>query len=183
MEGWAERIEYDGKQEVSKLIRRARMARLEGSTVSHEIRGALITYDSRNAFTRPRVAMARPPAPRRLPAVAAGPRRPGPARLERRQHTGLERRVGRDAAACTAARPATLIPPLIVPAPTPRTHDDRYRPLHACRRLRLQHAGSPAFAEALWHAHRGARCVAGCEERRSGRPAGAERWARRLRST
>lgn len=50
MEGWAERIEYDGKQEVSKLIRRARMARLEGSTVADEIRGALITYDSRNAF-------------------------------------------------------------------------------------------------------------------------------------
>lgn len=50
MEGWAERIEYDGKQEVSKLIRRARMARLEGTTVADEIRGALITYDSRNAF-------------------------------------------------------------------------------------------------------------------------------------
>ena len=50
MEGWAERIEYDGKREVSKLIRQARMARLEGSTVADEIRGALITYDSRNAF-------------------------------------------------------------------------------------------------------------------------------------
>ncbi len=50
MEGWAERIEYDGKQDVSKLIRKARMARLEGTTIADEIRGALITYDSRNAF-------------------------------------------------------------------------------------------------------------------------------------
>jgi lipopolysaccharide export system protein LptA len=50
VDGWAEQIEYDGKQDISKLSRRARMARLQGSTIADEIRGAVITYDARTAF-------------------------------------------------------------------------------------------------------------------------------------
>ncbi|KWR90018.1 lipopolysaccharide transport periplasmic protein LptA [Cupriavidus sp. IDO] len=50
MDGWGDRIEYDGKQEVSKLIGHARMARLQGAKLVDEIRGAVLTYDSRNEF-------------------------------------------------------------------------------------------------------------------------------------
>ncbi|MBB1631489.1 lipopolysaccharide transport periplasmic protein LptA [Cupriavidus sp. UME77] len=50
IDGWGDRIEYDGKQELSKLIGRARMARLAGAKLVDEIRGAVITYDSRNEF-------------------------------------------------------------------------------------------------------------------------------------
>lgn len=38
IQGWGERIEYDGKQEISKLITRARMERLQGATQLDEIR-------------------------------------------------------------------------------------------------------------------------------------------------
>ncbi len=50
MDGWGDRIEYDGKQELSKLIGHARMARLQGAKLVDEIRGAVLTYDSRNEF-------------------------------------------------------------------------------------------------------------------------------------
>lgn len=50
MDGWGDRIEYDGKQEFSKLIGNARMARLQGAKLLDEIRGAVLTYDSRKEF-------------------------------------------------------------------------------------------------------------------------------------
>ncbi|WP_342052814.1 MULTISPECIES: lipopolysaccharide transport periplasmic protein LptA [unclassified Cupriavidus] len=50
IDGWGDRIEYDGKQELSRLIGHARAARVAGTKVIDEIRGALITYDSRNEF-------------------------------------------------------------------------------------------------------------------------------------
>ncbi|MFC4520543.1 lipopolysaccharide transport periplasmic protein LptA [Cupriavidus pinatubonensis] len=50
MDGWGDRIEYDGKQELSKLIGHARMVRLQGAKLVDEIRGAVLTYDSRNEF-------------------------------------------------------------------------------------------------------------------------------------
>lgn len=50
IDGWGDRIEYDGKQEMSKLIGNARMARLQGAKQLDEIRGAQLTYDSRNEF-------------------------------------------------------------------------------------------------------------------------------------
>jgi lipopolysaccharide export system protein LptA len=50
IDGWGDRIEYDGKQEMSKLIGHARMARLQGAKIADEIRGAVLTYDSRNEF-------------------------------------------------------------------------------------------------------------------------------------
>ncbi len=50
IDGWGDRIEYDGKQEYSKLIGNARMARLQGAKQVDEIRGAVLTYDSRKEF-------------------------------------------------------------------------------------------------------------------------------------
>jgi lipopolysaccharide export system protein LptA len=50
IDGWGDRIEYDGKQEMSKLIGHARMIRLAGAKTLDEIRGAVLTYDSRNEF-------------------------------------------------------------------------------------------------------------------------------------
>lgn len=50
IDGWGDRIEYDGKQELSKLIGHARMARLQGAKLVDEIRGAVLTYDSQKEF-------------------------------------------------------------------------------------------------------------------------------------
>lgn len=49
VEGWAERIEYDGKAETMKLINRATWRRLENEQPRDEIAGNRIVYDSRNA--------------------------------------------------------------------------------------------------------------------------------------
>jgi lipopolysaccharide export system protein LptA len=46
IEGEAESIEYDGKADRIRFIRRAEMRRLRGSTVSDELSGNLITYDN-----------------------------------------------------------------------------------------------------------------------------------------
>ena len=50
IDGWGDRIEYDGKQELSKLIGHARMVRLAGAKQLDELRGAVLTYDSHNEF-------------------------------------------------------------------------------------------------------------------------------------
>ena len=50
MEGEAERIEYDGKTEVIKLITRAKVRQLEGTKATEEADGAFIAYDSRAEF-------------------------------------------------------------------------------------------------------------------------------------
>jgi len=47
IEGLAERIEYDGRAETVKLITRAQLIRLENDQQRDELRGSLITYDSR----------------------------------------------------------------------------------------------------------------------------------------
>jgi len=47
VEGLAERIEYDGRAETVKLITRAQLIRLENDQQRDELRGNLITYDSR----------------------------------------------------------------------------------------------------------------------------------------
>jgi lipopolysaccharide export system protein LptA len=48
IEGLAERIEYDGRAETVKLITRAQLIRLENDQQRDELRGNLITYDSRS---------------------------------------------------------------------------------------------------------------------------------------
>ncbi|HTT13781.1 MAG TPA: lipopolysaccharide transport periplasmic protein LptA [Burkholderiaceae bacterium] len=47
IEGQAERIEYDGRAETVRLITRAQLSRLENDQKRDELRGNLITYDSR----------------------------------------------------------------------------------------------------------------------------------------
>lgn len=46
MEGEADVIEYDGKADRVKFIRRAELRRLRGATVADEMTGSLITYDN-----------------------------------------------------------------------------------------------------------------------------------------
>ena len=50
IEGWAERLEYDGKQDTVRLHDRAALRRLEDGRITDEVYGALITYDSRTEF-------------------------------------------------------------------------------------------------------------------------------------
>ncbi len=50
VEGYAERMEYDGKTEVSKLFTKARLKRLDGSKVTDEVTGEYISYDSKTEF-------------------------------------------------------------------------------------------------------------------------------------
>jgi lipopolysaccharide export system protein LptA len=50
IEGEAERIEYDGKNELVRLYTKAKVRRLEGSKPSDEVDGEFIFYDSRKEF-------------------------------------------------------------------------------------------------------------------------------------
>lgn len=50
IEGYAERMEYDGKTEVTKLFNRARLKRLEGQKVTDEVTGQFISYNSKTEF-------------------------------------------------------------------------------------------------------------------------------------
>jgi lipopolysaccharide export system protein LptA len=47
VEGEAERIEYDGKNEVMKLLSKAKVTQLEGTKLTQQVAGAFIAYDSR----------------------------------------------------------------------------------------------------------------------------------------
>lgn len=47
IEGEAERVVYDGTQDTVQFVGRATMRRLSGSTVTDQVSGATITYDSR----------------------------------------------------------------------------------------------------------------------------------------
>jgi lipopolysaccharide export system protein LptA len=49
IEGYAERIEYDEREDTVKLISRARVRLLENELQRDELRGDAITYDQRNA--------------------------------------------------------------------------------------------------------------------------------------
>ena len=49
VEGYAERIEYDEREDTVKLITRARVRLLENEVQRDELRGDAITYDQRNA--------------------------------------------------------------------------------------------------------------------------------------
>ena len=46
IEGEAETIEYDGKSDIVRFIRRAEMRRLAGATVQDEVLGSLIVYNN-----------------------------------------------------------------------------------------------------------------------------------------
>ena len=48
IEGEAENIEYDGKADRVRFVRRAELRRFRGASVSDEMTGSLITYDNSN---------------------------------------------------------------------------------------------------------------------------------------
>ena len=48
IEGEAENIEYDGKADRVRFVRRAELCRFRGASVSDEMTGSLITYDNSN---------------------------------------------------------------------------------------------------------------------------------------
>ncbi|MBI1892262.1 MAG: lipopolysaccharide transport periplasmic protein LptA [Burkholderiales bacterium] len=50
VEGQAEKLEYDGKNDVVKLYAKAKLRRLDGNKPTDEVEGEFITYDSRNEF-------------------------------------------------------------------------------------------------------------------------------------
>lgn len=50
IEGWANRLEYDGKNDTLRLHERAALRRLEKERITDEVFGNLITYDSRTEF-------------------------------------------------------------------------------------------------------------------------------------
>jgi len=50
IEGYAERMEHDGKTEVSKLFTRAKLKRLDGTKVTDEVDGEFISYNSKTEF-------------------------------------------------------------------------------------------------------------------------------------
>ncbi|MGO4380145.1 lipopolysaccharide transport periplasmic protein LptA [Pseudoduganella sp. RAF53_2] len=50
VEGQAERIEYDQKSELVRLISKAKVTRLEGAKTTDEVEGPFISYDSRKEF-------------------------------------------------------------------------------------------------------------------------------------
>jgi lipopolysaccharide export system protein LptA len=50
IEGEAERIEYDNKAEIVRLISKAKVRRLEGSKSTEDVEGPFISYDSRKEF-------------------------------------------------------------------------------------------------------------------------------------
>lgn len=50
IEGEAERIEYDDKNEVMKLFSKAKMRRLESGKITDEVNGEYISYDTRAEF-------------------------------------------------------------------------------------------------------------------------------------
>jgi len=51
VEGTAEQIDYDGRQDLTTLTRRATVRRLQGlSTLMDEVHGSVITYDGQNDF-------------------------------------------------------------------------------------------------------------------------------------
>ncbi len=93
IEGEGEVIEYDGKADRVKFIRRAEMRRYRGATLADETMGSLITYDNTtDVFTvdggptsptpggRVRAVLA-PRAPASAPAQADRPAAPPPAQL------------------------------------------------------------------------------------------------------
>lgn len=92
VEGQADRIEYDDKTELVKLISKGRIKRLEGSKITSQVDGEFISYDSRREYfavkntasgeSKPgggRGTMVIQPSPKRPPIAPAQPATPAPA--------------------------------------------------------------------------------------------------------
>ena len=94
IEGEADTIEYDGKADRVKFIKRAELRRLRGATVADEMTGSLITYDNTNdVFT----VDGGPGGPSAVPGVPGG-----------RIRAVLSPRTSASAPAAVAPAPAQL---------------------------------------------------------------------------
>jgi lipopolysaccharide export system protein LptA len=51
-EGYGERVEYDGKKEVTEFFVRANLKRIDGKVVTDDVKGEYIFYDSKSEFYR-----------------------------------------------------------------------------------------------------------------------------------
>ncbi len=51
-EGYGERIEYNNKTEIIKLFTRANLKRLDGKTITDDVKGEYISYDNKSEFYR-----------------------------------------------------------------------------------------------------------------------------------
>ncbi|HKR41615.1 MAG TPA: lipopolysaccharide transport periplasmic protein LptA [Paraburkholderia sp.] len=91
VDGTAERIDYDGKQDLTTLTTRATVRRLQGlSTVMDQVHGSVVTYDGQNDFYTARSGK-----------DVAGPGNPGGrvrAMLSPRNTTGAQPSAGAPAA-------------------------------------------------------------------------------------
>ncbi|MEQ5840869.1 lipopolysaccharide transport periplasmic protein LptA [Paraburkholderia acidicola] len=84
IDGTAERIDYDGKQDLTTLTTRATVHRLQGlSTVMDEVHGSVITYDGQNDFYTAKAGkdVAGPGNPNGRVRAMLAPRNGGPAPL------------------------------------------------------------------------------------------------------
>ena len=112
MDGEAERIEYDGKTDVIKLVNNAALRRLRGATPADEITGNLITYDA----TADRLTVTGATTP-----TASNPG--GRVRAVLTPRAGTE--AAAEAASAAAAPPLRLSPSLDAPAPASAPAGDR----------------------------------------------------------
>jgi len=90
IEGLAERIEYDGRAETVRLVKRAELVRLENDQRRDELHGNLITYDTRSTEYNVDSAAGSDGRVRAIIAPRSSPQPPGPA-------TPLKRTPGADA--------------------------------------------------------------------------------------
>ena len=84
VDGTAERIDYDGKQDLTTLTTRATVRRLQGTnTIMDEVHGSVITYDGQNDFYTAKAGkdVAGPGNPNGRVRAMLSPKNGGPAPL------------------------------------------------------------------------------------------------------
>ena len=79
IEGLAERIEYDGRAETVRLVKRAELIRLENDQRRDELHGNLITYDTRSTEYNVDSAAGSDGRVRAIIAPRSSPQSPAPA--------------------------------------------------------------------------------------------------------
>ncbi len=103
IEGDAERLEYDGKSDVIRFVNNASWRRLRGATLSDEIAGNLITYDSATEVVNVSGG---------APATAANPGGRVRAVLTPKEGTAAAAEAAAAAASAAAATPLKMAPSL-----------------------------------------------------------------------
>ncbi len=146
--GYAERIEYDEREDTVKLITRARVRLLENEVQRDELRGDAITYDQRNAkyFVTGGKPSADPSNPDGRVRGTIAPRADTPAGTSKAGKAPLRR---------PRTSPTRVASGMKVHG---RGSDRRQRGAGDTRRA--QHAGGRKSAEEIWQPHRRQRRLA-----------------------